>query len=291
MRRSLLQLARRLFRSTDVRSWAAQLSDDEWFKAIDISNGTRNPAHPNIPGLPSSDVQLRFSGRNGTDNLRQAFDFYRFCLRSIGAIGDTGRILDFGCGWGRIARFWLRETDPTRIWCVDAMAAAVDLLRATGIRAHALQCDPVPPIEGLPEHFRLIYAFSVFSHLSEQVALQWMEYFAAHLEPGGYFIFTTRGKQYLADLRHLRMHPPEDAHQTRMMTLAPPQDEIESRYAAGEFVFFGTGGGGELTDDFYGEAIIPEAWLRVTARMGFSSCVLHENVPGVDQAVVILEKK
>jgi hypothetical protein len=271
-----------------------QFDGEQWFDANDRAAQSRNGVHADMPGVPDADAQIRFTGRSGTENLRQAFHFYQFCLHSIsahGAIGDTGRILDFGCGWGRLARFWLREADPSRIWCVDAMAEAIDLLRATGMPAHALQCNPVPPVEGLPERFRLIYAFSVFSHLSETVALQWMEYFADRLEPGGHFIFTTRGKQYLADLRRLRMHPPEDEHQIRMMAVAPPQEEIETRYAAGEFVFFGTGGGGELTDDFYGEAIISEAWLRVTARLGFSSCVLRENVPDVDQAVVILQKK
>lgn len=278
------------------RAWARHLNDLEWFQAHDaLASGVKPPAwaHRDLPDLPTRDQQIRFTGCSGTENLRQAFEFYLFCLRVVTgqrAITEADRILDFGCGWGRVARFWLREANPSQMWCIDCLTDAIELMHSTRMPVNILKNDPLPPVAGLPMRFRLIYAYSVFSHLSEAVALQWIEYFADRLEPGGHFIFTTLGLDYLATLRHLRTAPPGDDHQRRTLALAPAQDELEARYAAGEFVFFGTGGGGELTDDFYGQAMVPEAWLRRLDRGGLKFCSSRQDLRGVNQTVVVMQK-
>ena len=60
-----------------------------------------------VPGLPPDDVQIRFTGRTGQDNLKQAFSFYQYICsaRQLNKI-NSPKILDFGGGWGRIARFF-----------------------------------------------------------------------------------------------------------------------------------------------------------------------------------------
>jgi hypothetical protein len=276
--------------------WARQLDDHEWFQAHDALAGgaiSGTNVHRDLPGLPTSDQQTRFTGYSGTENLQQAFRFYRYCLditSARGPVAATDRILDFGCGWGRVARFWLREVRPSQIWCIDCMTDAIELLHSTRMPANILKNNPLPPVTGLPESFRLIYAYSVFSHLSEDAALQWIDYFAEHLEPGGHLVFTTMGLEYLAVLRHLRTSPPEDYHQVRTLELAPGQDELETRYAAGEFVFFGTGGGGELTEDFYGMALIPDAWLQRLDRGGLKFCGSRQDAEGINQSIVVMQK-
>jgi len=298
MRPSLLtRLRARLRLGPAARpAWPRHLTDLEWFQAHNTLARGVNPrasAHPDLPDLPTPDQQVRFTGCSGTENLRQAFQFYVFCLSVVSAqraITNADRILDFGCGWGRVARFWLRELDPSQIWCIDCLTDAIDLLHSTRMPVNILRNDPLPPVAGLPMRFRLIYAYSVFSHLSEAVALQWIDYLAERLEPGGHFIFTTMGLEYLATLRRLRAAPPEDYHQRQTLALSPVQHELEARYAAGEFVFFGTGGGGELTNDFYGSAMIPEAWLRRLDRDDLTFCSSRQDLQGVNQTVVVMQK-
>jgi methyltransferase family protein len=281
------------FSSNDLHAWAAPLNDEEWFDAIDTAARSPEQGRADMPTVPDAGAQLRFTGRSGTENLRQAFAFYQYCLQYVSAhreIGWRDRILDFGCGWGRIARFWLREFKPSQIWCIDCLSDAIELIQATRLPVNILKNDPLPPVAGLPKRFRLIYAYSVFSHLSEAVALRWIDYFADRLAPGGHLIFTTMGLEYLAVLRGLRAAPPEDFHQRRTIELAPGQDELEARYAAGEFVFFGTGGGVETTDDFYGIAMIPEAWLSKLNRNGLEFRSARQDIAGINQTVAVMQK-
>ena len=276
----------------------ALLSDGEWFArnvaaaTIDESREA-DSADGLVPLLPAAADQIRFTGRAGKENLEQAFEFYKFCRDAIaqsGSISSHDKILDFGCGWGRIARFWLRDVRPTSLWCVDCLTDAIVLLKQTRIRAHVVQNAALPPIAGEIGKFRLIYAFSVFSHLSEQTAHAWIEYFAGLLAQDGMLIVTTRGRNYLDTLEHLRAVPPQDFHQQDLIRRAPPQAEIERRYAAGEFVFFGTGGGGELHEDFYGEAIIPPRYASKFEQFGLRLESFREDVPLIDQAVIVLRK-
>jgi hypothetical protein len=295
MQRSLMQraLAWLAMTARSLHGWAAPMKDADWFDANVRAATTRQDVHRHMPGAPANEAQIRFTGRSGVENLQQAFDFYRFCRPYFverESAGGSGRILDFGCGWGRIARFWLRDTPPSHLWCLDCMADAVELLHTTRMPAHIVKNDPAPPVAGVPASFQLIYAFSVFSHLSEALARQWMEFFAQHLEPGGYLIFTTRGQRYLAGLRGLRVQPPQDEHQIRMLAAAPAQEELERCYASGKFVFFGTGGGGELAESFYGEALIPEAWLSAFEHLGLKLRKLEQHVAGIDQAIVVMQK-
>jgi hypothetical protein len=277
-------------------AWARRLNDADWFEAHAApAKRFKAPVwlRPDLPGLPTDEQQDRFTGCSGMRNLREAFRFYQYCRAEISEarpIAPTDAILDFGCGWGRIARFWLRDVEPSRIWCIDCFTYAIELIRSTRIPVNILQIDPFPPAAGLPGGFRLIYAFSVFSHLSEDAALKWISYFTDQLEPGGYLIFTTMGQDFIATLQHMRNNPPEGIALQRTIALAPAQEVIEADYAAGKFVFYGSEGGGELTEDFYGWSMIPEAWLRKLEGRGLRFCSARPDVDGLNQTVVVMQK-
>jgi hypothetical protein len=69
-------------------------------------------------------------------------------------------------------------------------------------------------------------------------------------------------------------------HTDNLVKLLPHPDEIERRYLAGEFLFYSTGGGGELSENFYGETWIPEGWMRERfVSLGFSRCgeIAHQS--------------
>jgi hypothetical protein len=246
-----------------------------------------------LPALPPDEVQLGFTARAGRKNLEQAFSFYQHVCAVTGIREvDQPRILDFGAGWGRISRFFLRDTEPESIYVVDVMSAAVRWLHETGNPCNIIQNEPLPPIEGLNEPLDLAYAYSVFSHLSEEYAREWIDYLMRQLKPGGYLVFTTRGDFFIDFLEQLQAKDDleDDAvpeHKTALKQQLPAAGEIRRRHQQGEFQFYPTGGAGELSSDFFGQAFIPQSYIE--QAYGSSLVEFTETVPGVDQSVVVLQ--
>jgi len=80
------------------------LTDNQWLDAL-----SGDLAITGIPSLPSKEIQLRFTGTSGKDTLTQAYGFYLLVKRYLPkTTNGKEKLLDFGCGWGRITRFWLK---------------------------------------------------------------------------------------------------------------------------------------------------------------------------------------
>jgi hypothetical protein len=76
-----------------------------------------------------------------------------------------------------------------------------------------------------------------------------------------------------------------------MLKLLPAPKVIQQRYEEGEFQFYPTGGGGELTTDFYGEAWITERWMEHNFRaLGFSKYEFFPERGAIDQCIFVLTK-
>jgi SAM-dependent methyltransferase len=273
---------------------AMKIDDDEWFELQFSPDLALRKYGIGLPALPSDDVQLGFTGQCGRPNLQQAFSFYRY-VSSACQINQTSepRILDFGGGWGRVSRFFLRDTKPERIYIAETREYAIECLRATGDLSHVIHNQPLPPISGLTEQFDLAYAYSVFSHLSEEYFHAWINYLLGVLRPGGYLAFTTRGQFFINHLEHLhkdtdKPHARLEEHIRRLREEMPLPEEIRRRYVNGNFQFYPIGGSAELTSDFFGEAFVPRRYIE--QHFGPVFLDFNEEVPNVDQSVVILQK-
>ena len=265
-----------------------QISDQEWMEANLDPQLYRPRLGVAIPNLPPDEVQLRFTGRTGRDNLQQAFDFYEFVLAHLPNLSQGSYdLLDFGGGWGRILRFFLREFRPERLLLADCLAAAIECARSLKPPFSVLQTGLEPPLAFKKTSIGVCYAFSVFSHLSEQGCTRWMQHLGELLVPGGKLIITTRGQahiDYLSSLVQAQTPYP-------VLQLLPNPGTIRRLYETGEFQFYPVGGGGELSKDVYGETWIPEPWLRDRrAALGFSSCEFYPEFKTVDQCVFVLTK-
>jgi hypothetical protein len=218
--------------------------------------------------------------------MEQAFSFYAHVRRTC-PLRDKPRLLDFGGGWGRIARLWLRETTPDRLWVADCLTDSIALLRSTGFPGRVVQNAPMPPLppETPTGTFDLVYAFSVFSHLSEPAYLAWTDHLRSLLQPGGHLVYTTRSSHHIEHVANQQRAGKAGDHGWGGM---PDAAVIRERYASGTFQFYPIPGGGELTDDFYGEAFVPPEYIR--RRHGGELVELTESVPLVDQAVVVVRR-
>jgi hypothetical protein len=111
----------------------AALSEDEWFDAIVRGYAPESSARGVLCGYPKAELQEATVGHSGPPALKFPFRFWldvRQSCRSLGsALGQSSRILDFGCGWGRITRFFMKDTRPEHITGIDVDPGFVEICR------------------------------------------------------------------------------------------------------------------------------------------------------------------
>ena len=104
------------------------------------------------------------------------------------------RVLDFGSGWGRTLGHFLREAHEAEFWGVDVDRVTIEQLqRELCPPFHARVCGVDPPLEFEDASFDLIWAISVFTHLSDN-SLAWLLELHRVLKPGGLLIATYMGR-------------------------------------------------------------------------------------------------
>lgn len=78
------------------------------------------------------------------------------------------RVLDFGCGAGRTLRHFLGEAAEAEFWGCDIHAPSIDWVNANlNPPVRAFVNPALPPLPHPDHSFDLIYAFSVFTHISD----------------------------------------------------------------------------------------------------------------------------
>ena len=130
---------------------------------------------------------------SGKDSLQAIKDILARNGFDPAALGD---VLDFGCGSGRILRHW-EPNDRLRIHGTDYNANLV----AWCSRNYGFAKFQVNPLEGpLPyadASFDVVYAWSVFTHLSTAIEERLVAELARVLRPRGVLVATFHGDFYL----------------------------------------------------------------------------------------------
>lgn len=148
-----------------------------------------------------------------------------------------------------------------------------------------------PPSSFSRDSFDVIYLYSVFSHLSEDCHLAWVQEFHRILKPGGILITTTRSYEYLNRLNKNRNVDSSNGLKQSMLATAAFDNfsETKRKYLSGEFCFAGTGGGGPLSAEFYGEASIPPGYVQKMWR-NFELCEVVAPTRTLDQVTYCVRK-
>ena len=173
----------------------------EWAKARRLSRSDRAafaaPAADGLPVPPAALIVL-VGGETSVEAFlrggKDVVDAMREQLRAGGGDLDACvRILDFGCGCGRVLRH-LRDPDRHRQlhgtdynrrlirWCRSQLPFAT-------FGVNALQ----PPLRYADAAFDLVCAFSIFTHLPESLQRAWFDELARVLAPGGFLFLTVHG--------------------------------------------------------------------------------------------------
>ena len=179
-------------------------------------------------------------------------------------VNDTDAVLDFGCGCGRVLRYW--SGHPGLVAGSDRDAGAVKWCRANLPFARVDGNALAPPLPYENESFDLVYALSVFTHLTEELQGAWRDEVHRVLRPGGRLLLSTHGASYLP-----RLEPDERA-----------------RFERGELVVRWS----ELPGSNLCSAYHPEQYLRDVLATGFDVlAIVPEGALGnPTQDLVVLQR-
>lgn len=154
-----------------------------------------------LPRMATEEVQQSWTGCTGVILLGQTCAFVRSVayhyLKLTGMSLEGASILDYGCGYGRIARLMYYFSDPPQVFGVDPWDRAIEICRHEGLGAQFVQSAYLP--RDLPvglARFDLIFAFSVFTHLSERAARTALQTLNNYLKPAGVVAITIRPREY-----------------------------------------------------------------------------------------------
>lgn len=169
----------------------------EWTPALAVRNARlRRNARKSIPVPPGRLLFSATGSRNVEWFLQSADATAASFLRALDAIGrplcSFEKVLELGCGCGRVLREWECVRGP-RFYGTDYNPAGINwgrkYLPFATLGINELQ----PPLAYDDSSFDLCYSVSVFTHLPEALQEPWLAELHRVLCPGGILLVTLSG--------------------------------------------------------------------------------------------------
>jgi ubiquinone/menaquinone biosynthesis C-methylase UbiE len=243
---------------------------------VDWRDG-RRIASTEFAHLPLPPASLRFRVHGDLDLYsfmqtgRQCSEDIRSALSKVGRdIGSFENILDFGCGCGRTLIWLDRTSTSSQFYGTDIDTEAINWCRHHVSSVHFQTNEQLPPLPYCDAKFDLVYAISIFTHLSEEYQFYWLEEIKRVVRSGGYFLPTIRG----------------DFHRDKMS----PQELHELQRTGFLFAKLPKGGRG-IFPEYYQIATQSRDYILANYSRFFEICAFVAN--GLDhcQDVLVLRKR
>jgi SAM-dependent methyltransferase len=236
-----------------------------------------------LPGLTGDpDFEAQVVGLSGIEALSQGFQIYELFKalheeHAAKPLTSASRVLDFGCGWGRVIRFFLKDVAPENLIGIDCSEKAIARCLETNRWCRFELCEVLPPTDLEADGFDFIYAFSVFSHLSEEAHERWLEEFERLLRSGGLLIVTTFERAFLSSS--------SDGSDLTNQPLS--LEEWFSLYDRGDFCHRRLKA---VPNPHFGDTFIPERYVREHWTKHF---IVQDYVgaPDLDQNIIVCTKR
>ena len=270
------------------------LPDAEW--CVVLAQSIIEPVIGGVhfPAFPNEDLQRHVHGSFGADAMAEAVAFYRFVKANTYGTAPARagmRVLDFGAGWGRTIRPFLRDLEFAGLFGFEPDFLFCTLARALNPYATFLTGSTTPAGDLPGGFFDVVFSWSVFSHLSPPSAALWLQELARALVPGGTLVFTTWGARFLHRLRdEAAARAAGGAIDWYSGVCLDAAGSIEDRirdYARGEFVWFTSG-----QSTVYGEAFLGEAALaRLLAEHRIPLTLVRVDKSSLGQDAFVLRRE
>ncbi len=172
------------------------LTDFAWVLA-NMPNSRFPKTSTLLPHFASEEVQINWTGNFGQALLSQSLDFVRSVAANYMQLTNSNlagkKILDFGSGYGRHLRMFAFYSD--NVFGVDPWDESIRHCKESGIENVSLS-DYLPAELPAPFDNDLAYAFSVFTHLSENATLTCLKALRRHVKRDGILCITIRPIEY-----------------------------------------------------------------------------------------------
>ncbi len=273
-------------------------SDESWLDILLSSLRVPDIEGVPMPGFPAEELQREIHGHAGEVSLHEAHVFFReikaYCAYAGRPIASNRALLDFGCGWGRMLRLFMKDIEPSNLFGTDSTSRFLMEARRCNPSVNFLSCGLVPPTILMPECLDYVISWSVFSHLDEFLSMRWVEEFHRLLKPGGLLLLTTQSRRFIAFCAEMRLrrasglrldHPWYEACADSFV-----DEPLEnSRYEAGQFLHAAS----TLPphpQSHYGEAVIPRGYVVKKWGHLFRLVDFLDNPVRLPQVLVVLQK-
>lgn len=160
--------------------------------------------------VPDADLVLRVLGADSVDlflesGAESVADFERALRLVDRRIADHQRVLDFGCGAGRVLRHLESVARKTELVGTDIDAEAIAWAREHLAFATFMHNGDLPPLASPDAHFDLVLNHSVFTHIPESYQDAWLAELRRIVRPGGRLLLSVHGpyatERVLGELR------------------------------------------------------------------------------------------
>jgi SAM-dependent methyltransferase len=155
---------------------------------------------------PPRELQVRVVGGYVAGFLQSGHqavaDMERVLDRHALTLSGFQRILDFGCGCGRVLRCLRPQSDlsqPPYGTDIDAEAISWCQLHYSRHARFAVN-SPAPPLDFPNDFFDFVYSISIFTHLPEEMQVAWLRELQRVVKPGGYLLLSFHGENHFAGI-------------------------------------------------------------------------------------------
>jgi SAM-dependent methyltransferase len=270
--------------------------DEDWW-ALWPAYAADPASRDDLPAFPSAEVQQRLHGTTFARAMTGALGIRLFTLRFVRQVLHTHvvpemKVLDFGCGWGRVMRVLLKDIHTHNLHGTDIDEEVIALAREMLPAANFAVNDRLAPLDYDDASFDIVIVNSVFSHLAEPNFLFWLGELTRVLKPGRALVFTSWGRGLLEMAKPVfATGVPTLPWQRNLLNGFASFDQLAGRFGAGHFVFAGTGGGPRLPPEDFGIAMVPRAYFEALApRLGLIATDFLDDPEQFSQSVFFAQK-
>ena len=173
---------------------------------------------------------------------------------------------------------------------VDIDPDIVESCRSLGIPGKLERIEPLGRLPYADASIDVILAYSVFTHLPENVHRHWMNEFKRVTRPGAIVAMTIEPRRFLEFVVGLKGKPPESNWHAGLQRFSDYASAMLPAYDSGQLVYLPTGGGDFRDATVYGDAVCPISYFEANWMPEFEVRAHLDDPSRFWQAAVVLQK-
>jgi len=182
----------------------------QWKITIQNQKDRQNPIKPDGFPLPPARLRYRVHGALDPESFVEtgrivANDIRSLCAGANFELKNFEKVLDFGCGSGRVIRNLFKDLCHGELHATDIDEEMINWCKTNlpAINWHINGFHPPLPYEDAT--FDFVYAISVFTHLDESYQDEWLAELQRITQPGALLLLTVHGESVFGRLPEVHL--------------------------------------------------------------------------------------